>query len=396
MNTPVAAVDPRPLRIALIAGEASGDLLGAGLLAALRQRFPNARFAGIGGPRMVAEGFEAWHDCEALAVMGLAEVLRHLPRLLRLRRDTVARLIAWQPDLFIGIDAPDFNLGVERRLKNAGLRTVHYVSPSIWAWRQGRAKRIGRSADRVLCLFPNEPAIYAQHGVDAVFVGHPQADAFPLEPDRAGARAALGLPPDAPVLALLPGSRLGEIRRIGPDFLGAAARVRARVPGLRIVLPTANAAGRAAVDALLAAHPDGPALREALSLHDGQAPACMTAADAILLASGTATLEALLTHRPMVVGYRISPVTLAIVRALRLLKTRLYSLPNMLAGEALVPELMQDDCKPERLSAAVLDILEHPDHHAQLEPRFRALHALLRRDASHSAAAACADLLPPA
>jgi lipid-A-disaccharide synthase len=213
------------MRIALVAGEASGDLLGAGLVLELRKRFPTAEFAGVGGPRMREAGLDAWHDCSELAVMGLAEVLRHLPRVLRLRRALRQRLLAWQPDVFIGIDAPDFNLGLERALKRAGLRTVHYVSPSVWAWREGRAAKIGRSADLVLCLFPIEPPIYARHGIDARFVGHPLADQFALHPDSGAARRQLGLPADAPVLALLPGSRLGEIRRLLPTFLEAAGPV---------------------------------------------------------------------------------------------------------------------------------------------------------------------------
>ncbi|NLB12801.1 MAG: lipid-A-disaccharide synthase, partial [Gammaproteobacteria bacterium] len=217
-------------RIALCAGEASGDLLGAELIARLRERFPDAVFAGIGGLKMRAEGLDAWHDCSELAVMGLAEVLAHLPRLLKLRKGFRQRLLDWQPDVFIGIDAPDFNLPVERWLKQRGLRTVHYVSPSVWAWRAGRAAKIGRSADRVLCLFPMEPPIYARHGVDARFVGHPMADAMPMQPDRVAARNALGLRTDVPVLALLPGSRLGEIRRLLPVFLAALPHIAQVMP----------------------------------------------------------------------------------------------------------------------------------------------------------------------
>ncbi|HET6434400.1 MAG TPA: lipid-A-disaccharide synthase, partial [Xanthomonadaceae bacterium] len=218
------------MKFALVAGEASGDLLGAGLIEALRARFPNAEFAGIGGDAMRAAGMDTWFDASELAVMGLTEVLAHLPRLLRLRRALRERVLAWRPDAFVGIDAPDFNLGVERWLKQRGVRTVHYVSPSVWAWRQGRAAKIGRSADRVLCLFPMEPPIYARHGVDARFVGHPLADTMALEPDRAAARAQLGLPAEAPVLAVLPGSRLGEIARLGADFLQASALVAQEMP----------------------------------------------------------------------------------------------------------------------------------------------------------------------
>ncbi|HZV24345.1 MAG TPA: lipid-A-disaccharide synthase, partial [Luteimonas sp.] len=233
-------------RIALVAGEASGDLLGAGLVDALRRRFPDAEFAGIGGDAMRAAGFDAWHDASELSVMGFSEVLSHLPRLLRLRRALRERMLAWKPDVFIGIDAPDFNLGVERWLKQHGVRTVHYVSPSVWAWRESRAAKIGDSADLVLCLFPMEPAIYARHGVDARFVGHPLADAMALEPDRTAAREALGLAPDAAVLAVLPGSRLGEIERLGAIFLQAAERVAKEIPDLHVVIPAATPACRLA------------------------------------------------------------------------------------------------------------------------------------------------------
>ena len=389
-----------PKRIALVAGEASGDLLGAGLITQLRERFPGAEFAGVGGPQMRAAGFSAWHDCSELAVMGLAEVLRHLPRLLRLRRTVRARLLAWKPDVFIGIDAPDFNLGLERGLKQRGIRTVHYVSPSVWAWRAGRAAKIGRSADRVLCLFPMEPPIYAQHGVDARFVGHPLADALPLHPDRFKAREALGLPLGAPVLALLPGSRLGEIARLGGVFLEAAARAAEATPDLRILVPAANPACRSALERLLEGPapaalpaPQRDALRTRLLLLDGRAHEAMIAADVVLLASGTATLEALLAKRAMVVAYRISGLTYAIVRGLKLMKTDRYSLPNALAGEALVPELMQADCTAENLAREVLAWLHDPQRMANLQPRFEAIHHELKRDASARAAEAVADLL---
>ncbi|HPA01610.1 MAG TPA: lipid-A-disaccharide synthase [Chiayiivirga sp.] len=380
---------PVRVRVALCAGEASGDLLGAGLVARLLERFPDAQFAGIGGPKMRAEGFEAWHDCSELAVMGLAEVLAHLPRLLRLRRSFRKRVLDWKPDVFIGIDAPDFNLGVERWLKARGVRTVHYVSPSVWAWRAGRAAKIGRSADRVLCLFPMEPPIYARHGVDARFVGHPLADAMALEPDRNGARATLGLTPQSPVLAVLPGSRRGEIERLLPVFLDALPRIAAAVPGLIAVLPAANAACRAQIEAQLAGRGNLPPV----ALTDGRAGEAMIASDVVLLASGTATLEALLAKRPMVVAYRIAPLTYALVKGLGLLKTNRYSLPNALAGEAVVPELMQADCTAEKIAAAVIDWFKHPERLAALAPRFEQIHAELRRDASGSAAAAVAELL---
>ncbi|MFP7722830.1 lipid-A-disaccharide synthase [Lysobacter sp. A3-1-A15] len=383
----------RPLRIALVAGEASGDLLGAGLIAELRSRHPHAAFAGIGGPQMRDAGMETWFDADALAVMGLAEVLRHLPRLLRLRRGLRERLLAWQPDVFVGIDAPDFNLGLERALKARGIRTVHYVSPSVWAWRETRAAKIGRSADLVLCLFPMEPPIYAAHGVDARFVGHPLADEMPLLPERGAARAQLQVDSARPMLALLPGSRTGEVERLAPDFLAAAARVVAEIPGIQVVAPMAGPQARAAFDRVLAAHPDAAVLRPALRVVDGHARTVMAASDAILLASGTATLEALLAKRPMVVGYKVAPLTHALVKGLGMLKVDHYSLPNVLAGEALVPELMQRDCTPGKLADATLAALRDPSVAARLEPRFTALHETLRQDASARAADAVIGLL---
>ncbi|WP_374318467.1 lipid-A-disaccharide synthase [Pseudoxanthomonas kaohsiungensis] len=381
--------DAGGLRFVLVAGEASGDALGAGLVEELRRRFPDARFAGIGGDAMRAAGVETWHDASELAVMGLFEVLRHLPRLLKLRREFRARALAWRPDVVIGIDAPDFNLGVERWFKQRGVPTVHYVSPSVWAWREKRAEKIGASADRVLCLFPMEPAIYARHGVDARFVGHPMADAMPLHPDREAARAALGLPAGAPVLAVLPGSRLGEIERLGEVFFEAAWQVAEEMRALHVVVPAANARCRE----LLQAQMSRSALPVMHShLLDGQARTALAAADVVLLASGTATLEAMLSKRPMVVGYRVSPLTYRIVRALGLLKVDRYALPNVLAGEDLAPELMQDDCTPARLADAVLTWFQSPAAVAALQPKYLALHEQLRQGASASAAAAVASL----
>ncbi|PZQ13493.1 MAG: lipid-A-disaccharide synthase [Rhodanobacter denitrificans] len=385
MKTPPAA----PL-IVLVAGEASGDLLGADLIAGLRARFPDARFAGVGGPRMIAAGLDAWYPAEALAVMGLVEVLRHLPSLLAIRRDVRRRTLALRPAVFVGIDAPDFNLGLERTLKDAGIRTVHYVSPSVWAWRERRAAKIGRSADRVLCLFPMEPAIYARHGVDARFVGHPLADAFAMEPDQAAARSALGLPAHAPVLALLPGSRLGEIRRLGADFLDAATLLAREVPDLQVLAPMANAACRAAFEALVATR-DGGAV--SLRILDGQAHAAMIAADAVLLASGTAALEALLAKRPMTVAYRLAPWTYRLVKGLGLLKVERYSLPNHLAGRDLVPELMQDDCTPEALAASLRPWLLAPGLTPELREAYSRIHRALIGDPDHDAAAAIAELV---
>ena len=389
--------DATPL-IALVAGEDSGDQLGAELIEALRARYPHARFVGVGGARMLAQGFESWYDIRELSVMGFAEVVSHLPRLLKLRKALLARLLDARPTIVIGIDAPDFNLGVERRLKEAGLATVHYVSPSVWAWREKRAEKIGRSAERVLCLFPMEPPIYRKHGVDARFVGHPLADRFPMVSDREAARDALGLPHDSPVLAVLPGSRPSEIERVGATFIDAARRVAAAMPQLRIVVPAANDRVRARLHTLLAGFPGTPPL-----LTDGHSHEAMVAADAVLLASGTATLEAMLAKRPMVVGYRVSPTSYRIAKLLRMLKTDVYSLPNILAraagltGERLVPEYMQDECTPDNLARATLDLLGDSERRGRVVAAFEHLHESLRggldgRAADH-AADAVADLI---
>lgn len=373
------------LRIALCAGETSGDQLGSELIAALRQRFPDAEFVGIGGNGMRAAGMDCWFDANALAVMGLVEVLKHLPRLLKLRKTFRQRVLDWKPDVFIGIDAPDFNLGVERWLKQRGIRTVHHVSPSIWAWRQGRAAHIGQSADRVLCLFPMEPPIYAEHGVDARFIGHPLADAIALEPDRTAARQALGEPLDTPLLALLPGSRLSEIHSMLPDFAQAARHLAVDLPSLRVLVPAANAACRAAIETVLQHDP-------LFRVVDGQAQRIMIASDVVLLASGTAALEAMLCKRPMVVGHRISALTYRIVTTLGMLKSPFVSLPNVLAGEALIPELLQDQCTPERLHDALHHWFVDATAVAALQPRFHAIHQQLRCDASQRAADAIAEL----
>lgn len=380
---------PHPQRIALVAGEASGDALGAGLIGELRKRFPDAAFAGIGGKAMREADCETWHDAGELAVMGLSEVLRHLPRLLKLRRTFRERVLAWQPDVFIGIDAPDFNLGVERWLKQRDVRTVHYVSPSVWAWREKRAEKIGASADLVLCLFPMEPPIYARHGIDARFVGHPMADEMPLEPDQAAARDALGLRAYTPVLAVLPGSRLGEIGRLGAVFLQAARLVSESVPHLQIVIPAANPACREMLTPMV----EAAGFAQAPLLTDGKAREAMVASDVVLLASGTATLEAMLAKRAMVVGYKVAPLTYRIVKAFGMLKVERYALPNVLARSDVAPELMQDDCTPENLAAAVVNQFQHPEITGALQPRYRELHESLRQDASARAADAIAGLL---
>ncbi|HWS27533.1 MAG TPA: lipid-A-disaccharide synthase [Xanthomonadales bacterium] len=375
----------------LCAGEASGDQLGAGLIAELQQRRPELKFAGIGGPAMRAAGMDTWWDAQELAVMGLVEVLKHLPRLLRLRREFIARIAASGAALYIGIDAPDFNLGVERRLKGQGMRTLHYVSPSIWAWRQGRAKTIGESADRVLCLFPFEPALYARHGVDARFVGHPFADEMPLEVDRAGARLALGLRDDLALLALVPGSRRGEIERLGADFLGAAAVLCARRPDIGVLVAASSEALAIRLRQLLQQQPE---LAARTHIVVGQMRAVLAACDIALVASGTATLEAALSRRPMVVGYRIATLTYWIVRALRLLKVRHYSLPNVLAGRELVPEISQNQLTPQSLAEALERWLDDPAAVASFEQACDEIHRGLRCNASVRAADAVLEWLP--
>lgn len=376
--------------IVLCAGEASGDQLGASLIERLRAQQPQLQFVGIGGPAMRAVGMDIWFEAQELAVMGLVEVLRHLPRLLRLRADFLERIASSGARMYIGIDAPDFNLGVERRLKASGLRTVHYVSPSIWAWRQKRARKIGLSADCVLCLFPFEPALYQRYGVDARFVGHPFADEMPLQPDRAGARSALGLDPETPLLALLPGSRGSEIERLGADFLATAVRLQRERPGLRTLIVAANERIAAKLRSLRANTPQ----ETSPGIIVGRMREVLAAADVVLAASGTATLEAALSLRPMVIAYRLSPLTYWIVKTFRILKVQNYALPNVLAGRELVPEISQKQVRAEVLAPALSRWLEQPESVLQLQQEFRQMHLRLRCDASSRAAAAVLELLP--
>jgi lipid-A-disaccharide synthase len=376
------------LAIGLVAGEASGDNLGGAFIRALRERAAAARFFGVAGPRMVEAGCDAWMPSDALAIMGLAEILKHLPRLLRLRNDLVARLLAERPDVFIGIDSPEFNLRVARQLKAAGVPTVQYVSPQVWAWRQGRVRTIGESVDLVLCLLPFESRFYEAHSVRAVFVGHPLADRIPLESDPAPARVAIGLPADAPVVAVLPGSRGGEVSKLGPPFAATIAWVHSRRSEVRFVAPMANAQARRVFEHALAAHaPDVP-----VTVLDGRSQDALTAADAVLVASGTATLETALVKRPMVVAYRVAPLTGWLLREMKLVKTEYFSQPNLLAGRALVPEFFQEQVRPDVLGPAVLGQLERTDR-GELVAAFGEVHRSLRRDASARAADAVLELL---
>ena len=377
----------KPLCIALVAGEASGDTLGAGLIAALKQRFPNARFIGIGGPRMLAEGMQTRVPMERLAVMGLIEVLGRLRELLRIRRELVEYLKQEQPDVFIGIDAPDFTLGVEQRLRDVGIPTVHYVSPSVWAWREKRVLGIAQSTDLMLTLFPFEEEVYRRHGVAVRCVGHTLADCIPLEPDRAAARQSLGLQQDARILALLPGSRNGELRKLGRVFLETAAWCLERQPELQFIMPCASPERRLQMEAIMAE----TGLELPLTLYDGKAHEVLAASDAVLIASGTATLEAMLFKRPMVVAYRMAGLTFRILK--RLVKVGHVSLPNLLASREVAPEFLQDAATPEAMGPALLERLLPTAERVETEQTFLELHQMLRRDADHSAAEAIAELL---
>ena len=368
------------LRIGFVAGESSGDQLGAALIDALRVRVPGLECFGVAGPRMIAAGCEAWASAEELAVMGLAEVLRHLPRLLRLRRTLVARFVAARPQVFVGIDAPEFNLGLAARLKARGLCTVQYVSPQVWAWRQGRVRTIGRACDLVLCLLPFETSFYASHGVQAQFVGHPLADQIALDVDRGAARRALEISADATVIALLPGSRRSEVERLGADFAGAAAWIAAQRPAVQFIAPMATHAARQ-VFARQAA-----AALPRIRLTDGGAREVLAACNAALVASGTATLETLLSKRPMVVAYRLAAATVFVARRLALVKSSYMALPNLLAGRALVPEFFQDDVTPAALGSALLRELDDPARTAALVAEFRSMHRQLRCGAAERAA----------
>ena len=370
------------LSIGLVAGEASGDRLGAEFVRAVLSRRPDTRFYGIAGPQMVAAGCEALAGAESLAVMGLFEVVRHLPRILSLRRRLIAEFLGRRPDVFVGIDAPEFNLSLARELHGAGIRTVQYVSPQVWAWRQGRVRHMARHLDRVLCLLPFEERFYAGHGLAAEFVGHPLADRIPLEPDRAAARARLGINGNVPLLAVLPGSRLGEVQRLAVPFARTIRRLAQERPDLQFVAPMAHVGIRDRFAQVLGREAAGVGVR----LLDGEAGTALIAADAALVASGTATLEAMLCKRPMVVAYRVSAPTAGVLRLLRLMKAPFIAQPNLLAGRRVVEEYVQDQVQPEILAPALLRALDDAGGREALEALFRDLHQQLRRDASARAA----------
>jgi lipid-A-disaccharide synthase len=371
---------------AMVAGEASGDILGAGLVKALKQRYPDARFVGIGGPKMIEEGFESLYPMDRLSVMGLVEVLGRLPELLRIRKELFKTVLELKPDAFIGIDAPDFNLNLERKLKENGIKAIHYVSPSVWAWREKRVFKIKKSVDLVLCLFPFEVDFYKKYQVPAVCVGHTLADAIPLKTNTQQARIDLALDADKPVVALLPGSRQGEVSKLGQLFLETALQVKQVKPNVQFVLPAANDDRYAQLVELTQEFPELN-----IKLLNGQSREAMASADVVLMASGTAALEGMLLKKPLVVSYILSGITAFLVK--RMLKQPFVSLPNLLAGKQLVPELLQENATVDKLSNAVLHYLDDQSALDDLQKEFVELHQSLRLDADQAAAVAIAKLL---
>ena len=377
---------PGSPRFALVAGEASGDLLASLVLKAMHARWPQLQAQGIGGPQMAAEGFDAWWPSQKLSVSGYVEVLRHLREILGIRDALRARLLRERPDVFIGVDAPDFNLGLEAQLRAGGIRTVHFVCPSIWAWRMKRVEKLQRGCDHVLCIFPFEPELLAKHGVDSTYVGHPLANVIPMEPDRAGARAALGLPAEGEVVAVLPGSRASEVETLLPRFLAAAALLERRRPGTAFVVPAVPAL-QARIQEIAAR---GPAPRQ-LKIVAGQSHAVLAACDVTLVASGTATLEAALFKRPMVISYATHWLTYWLMKPRHLQPW--IGLPNILCGDFVVPELLQSNAKPELLAGALAGWLEAPEKMRAVQEKFRDLHVQLRRDTATLATDAIAKVL---
>ncbi len=378
---------PAPRRFALVAGETSGDLLAGLLLGGVRARWPDLKSFGIGGAQMAAQGFDAWWPSEKLAVRGYVEVLRHYREIVGIRDQLRQRLLNTdRPDVFIGVDAPDFNLDLEAALKTQGVRTVHFVCPSIWAWRAERVEKIRRSADHVLCIFPFEPDLLAQHGIAATYVGHPLANVIPLHPDRVGARARLGLQPGDEVVAILPGSRASEVQYLARTFFEAAVRMKRARPGLRFLVPAVPALRERIESAARAA-----GLGAELQVLAGQSHAALAACDVTLIASGTATLEAALFKRPMVIAYNMNWISWQIMRHKQLQPW--VGLPNILSGEFVVPEYLQQAATPQALSQAVLDWLDAPARIEALQQRFEVLHHTLLRDTARLATDAIEKVL---
>lgn len=377
------------MKIGIVANEPSGDLLGASIVRELRALAPNARFVGVAGPRMLEAGCETLVPMERLSVMGLTEVAKHLRDLLRIRRDLTRFFLDWRPDVVIGVDAPDFNLGLERRLRRAGIRTAHLVSPTVWAWRAGRVKTIRRSVDLMLSIFPFEEEFLREHGVPVRYVGHPLADEIPLNSDAAAARVALGLLPEEPVVALLPGSRVSEMKLLAEPFVETARWCLERHPGLRFAVPLVTSTLRGIFsDVLQAQAPDLP-----VTLVDGRSRDVIAAADCVLTASGTATLETLLVNRPMVVGYRMSTITYRLVRDLKLVKVPYAAMANLLVGRELAPEFIQDRCRVDLMGPAVLGFLQDPERVREVKTAYREIHHQLRRNAGRESAAAVLALV---
>lgn len=374
----------QPLRFGIVAGEASGDLLGGGLITAIKQQYPDAIFEGIAGPEMIAAGADSLFPMDRLSVMGIVEVLGRYRELLGIRRQLAAHFKQNPPDAFIGIDAPDFTLGLEKQLRIAGIKTVHYVSPSVWAWRQRRVKKIAVSTNLMLTLFPFEAQFYQQHQVPVHFVGHPLADMIPLVVDKQAARQHLSLPSNTEVVALLPGSRSNELHYLAQPFIETACWLQAKRPGLEFVVPLANNERRSQFEQAMAQVKAQGGELPKLTLVDGQSREVMAAADVVLLASGTAALEAMLLKRPMVVAYKLAPLTYWLLK--RLVKVENVSLPNLLANESLVPELIQHEATAENLGQKVLAYFESPSMMDDLTRRFTDTHKVLRQDASKQAA----------
>ncbi|MBQ0747694.1 MAG: lipid-A-disaccharide synthase [Marinobacter sp.] len=388
MDHPRAAVvSDRKITFGIIAGEASGDILGAGLIRSLRTRYPNARFVGIGGDEMIAEGFHSLVPMERLSIMGLVEVLGRIRELFSIRSRLLSYFFATPPDVVIGIDSPDFTLAIERRCREAGIPSVHYVSPSVWAWRQKRIFKIAKSVDLMLTLLPFEARFYEEHQVPVAFVGHPLADRIPLIPETGKARQDLGLDDNVPLLAILPGSRAGEVERLGSLFLEAARWIQAKRPDVQLVIPCVNREREKQVRDLI----EALEVKLQVSIVRGRSREVMAASDVVLLASGTATLEAMLLKKPMVVGYRLSNLSYALIS--RLVKVPHVSLPNLLSKQPLVPELLQDDATPESLGSAVLERLENQQERDRLVEAFTELHHTLRQGADEKAAQAISRLI---